>query len=281
MTRCLADLAADGAALLAGAGIDSPQRDARRLLAGAMGIGPDRLILCLRDPAAPEVAERFAGALRRRMAREPLSHILGVRAFFKHDFLVTPDVLDPRPETETLVEAALQGSFGTVLDLGTGSGAIVLSLLAERPGVRGLGTDLSPAALAVARQNAARLGLGGRVDFRVSDWFGRETGRFDLIVSNPPYIAAGEMPGLAPELGYEPRMALTDGGDGLSAYRKIVAGAPTHLVDGGRLIVEIGRTQGAAVSALFAAAGLDEIGVLPDLDGRDRVVSATFRAKNG
>ncbi|MEF9605777.1 peptide chain release factor N(5)-glutamine methyltransferase, partial [Paracoccus sp. PXZ] len=153
------------------------------------------------------------------------------------------------------------------------TGAILISLLAERPGARGTGTDISPAALMVARENAARIGVCA--DFLESDWFASVAGQFDLIVSNPPYIALDEMADLSPEVReWEPRHALTDGADGLSAYRAIAAGAPAHLSPGGRLLVEIGPTQGRAVAALMQAAGLVEPRILPDLDGRDRVVGA-------
>ncbi|MCA0206771.1 MAG: peptide chain release factor N(5)-glutamine methyltransferase [Proteobacteria bacterium] len=255
------------------AGIPDAPRDARLLLAHALGIAPDRLTLVLRDPAGAEQAA-FREAIARRAAREPVSHITGRRLFWGRAFHVTADVLDPRPETETLIAEALGGPFDRVLDLGTGSGAILLTLLAERPAARGLGTDLSDRALAVARGNAAALGLEPRADFARGDWFGPVTGRFDLIVSNPPYIAEAEMAGLSPEVLREPRMALTPGGDGLDAYRAIVRGAGAHLTPGGRLMVEIGPTQGAAVAGLMAGAGLQGIACRPDLDGRDRVVSA-------
>ncbi|MHC0052691.1 peptide chain release factor N(5)-glutamine methyltransferase [Actibacterium sp. D379-3] len=261
-------------ARLRAAGIADAPRDARRLLAHAMGVAADRLTLVLPDPLTPQAETAFEAAIARRAAREPVSHITGRRVFFGRDFHVGPAVLDPRPETETLIELALAAPFSRVLDLGTGSGCILLTLLAERPGATGLGVDLSPAALAVARGNAARLGLVGA--FALSDWFSAVTGRFDLIVSNPPYIAADEMAALSPELGHEPEMALTPGGDGLDAYRAIAAGAPAHLAPGGRLLVEIGPTQAHAVSALFARAGLENISTHPDLDGRDRVVAATW-----
>jgi release factor glutamine methyltransferase len=201
-----------------------------------------------------------------------VAQITGERLFRGRAFRVTRDTLDPRPETETLVDHALQSPFASVLDLGTGTGCILITLLAERPGVRGLGVDLSPAALEVARANAQRHGVAA--DFALSDWFGAVTGRFGLIVANPPYIAAAEMAGLAPEVrDWEPRLALCPGDDGLAAYRAILGGTAAHLAAGGRLVVETGAEQGRAVAALFAAAGLADVRVLPDLDGRDRVVS--------
>jgi release factor glutamine methyltransferase len=259
---------------LRAAGIPDAPRDARRLLAHALAIAPDRLTLHLAEGLPDEAQAAFEAALARRERREPVSHITGKRAFYGRDFHVTPDVLDPRPETETLVELALSRPFSRVLDLGTGSGCILLTLLAERPQATGLGVDLSEPALAVARGNAAALGID-RAAFLRSDWCGAVEGQFDLIVSNPPYIAADEMPGLAPEVrDWEPGMALSPGGDGLDAYRAIAACAPAHLSPGGRLMVEIGPTQAAAVSGLFRAAGLENIAVCPDIDQRDRVVCA-------
>lgn len=257
---------------LRGAGIEDPARDARVLLAYATGVPVSRLSLHLGDGLAPEASARFEAAVAAREARRPVSQIVGQRTFWGRDFVVTPDVLDPRPETECLVAEALAEPFQRVLDLGTGSGAILLSLLADRPQARGLGVDLSPAALDVARGNAAALGV--EVEFALSDWFAAVEGRFDLIVSNPPYIAESEMATLSPEVLHEPHMALTPGGDGLDAYRAIAARAPAHLEPGGRLLVEIGPTQAAAVSALFAQAGLQDLRILPDLDGRDRIVAA-------
>ncbi len=248
--------------------------EARLLLGHVLGL--DRTTLHRLGDRAPDAGEwaRFEALVARRQAKEPMSHLLGYRDFWAQRFRVTHDVLDPRPETEALVAEALTAPFARVLDLGTGSGAIVLSLLGERPAATGLGVDLSPAALAVARGNAQALGLAARADFALSDWFAAVPGRFDLIVANPPYIAEAEMAGLSPELRHEPRMALTPGGDGLGAYRTIAAGACDHLTAGGRLLLEIGPTQGAAVCALLAAAGMQAIRVLPDLDGRDRVVAA-------
>ena len=260
------------------AGIDDPARDARRLLAHALDIAPGRVTLVLPDPITDAQQDRFADLIGRRVAREPVSHLTGRRGFYGREFLVTSDVLDPRPETEILVEQALAHDFSTLLDLGTGSGCILLTLLAERPKAAGLGTDLSPAALQVARTNATQLDLRDRADFKQGAWFDAvpDKARFDLIVSNPPYIARDEMAGLSPELSFEPRMALTDEHDGLDAYRDIAAGAPLHLTPGGRLIVEIGPTQGPAVTELFLAAGLENLSVHPDLDGRDRAVSVAF-----
>lgn len=260
---------------LRAAGVPDPARDARLLLAHAMALAPERLLLHLDDVLAPDAAQRFAASLEARAQRQPVSQIIGTRQFWGRSFSVTRDVLDPRPETETLVDAALQEPFAQVLDLGTGSGAIVLSLLAERPGARGVGVDVSPAALAVAQANAVRLGVAGQVVFAISDWFAQVSGTFDLIVSNPPYIAADEMPALAPETrDWEPALALTPGGDGLEAYRCIARGAGAHLAPGGRLLLEIGPTQHDAVADLLRDAGFADISLLRDMDARPRLVAA-------
>lgn len=273
----ISELVRQTAEALRRAGIESAPRDARDLVALALGEAPGRLILRMEEKAGPDALQVLADILPDRLARKPLSHITRRRAFWRHDFTVTPDVLDPRPETETLVAEALQGSWERVLDLGTGSGCIVLSLLAERAAAHGLGIDLSPASLAIAEANGRRLGLANRVEWRLSDWFGAVPERFDLIVSNPPYIGVHEMGALAPELAHEPRMALTDEADGLGAYRVLTADAAAHLVPGGRLLVEIGWRQAEAVRALFTAAGFARVCVLRDLDGRDRVVSGYLR----
>jgi len=264
------DLLAGAIARLRAAGVADPARDARKLLSEAMNSlvpGPD-------DAVSPGAATLYETMIAKRELRQPVSHILGYRAFWGRRFIVGPDVLDPRPETEILVELALREPFSRGLDLGTGSGAILLSLLAERPEAMGVGTDLSKAALRVAGQNATALGVDRRVEFRRADWFSGVEGQFDLIVANPPYIARAEMDTLQRELSFEPRGALTDEGDGLSAYRQIAKGVAAHLAPCGRLLVEIGPTQASDVMAQFTAAGLEEVTVVPDLDGRDRVVAA-------
>lgn len=261
--------------LLRGAGIEDAARDARALLADAMGLGADRLTLHLQDDLPPLAEARFQSHVAARARRQPVAQILGERLFWGLTFVVTPDVLDPRPETEVLVEAALSQPFGKILDLGTGSGAILLSCLTFMPEATGHGIDLSPAALAVAKRNAERLGLRARAKFAVRNWFEKLTGRYDLIVSNPPYIAADEMPDLEPEVRlHEPLMALSPGGDGLDAYRAIAAGAGRHLLPGGRLLLEIGPTQGTSVMDLLRAQGFSVLDLLQDMDGRDRVVRA-------
>ena len=275
----LRQLLAVAAARLGAAGLPDPGREARLLVAHAAGIEAERLTLELGQPPETGTEERLAPLLAARIAGQPMAQILGWRDFWAHRFIVTPDVLDPRPETETLIAAALEAPFARLLDLGTGSGAILLSLLAARPAATGLGTDLSEAALDVARRNAAALGLTGRTSFLQADWFNGVTGRFDLIVSNPPYIAGSEMAGLDPTVrDWEPRLALTPdpdaSGDGLAAYRAIAAGVLACIAPGGRVMLEIGPSQGAAVAGILADAGLASVSIRADLDGRDRVVTA-------
>lgn len=263
---------------LRAAGVDDPARDARLLLAHALAVDPGRLTLVLADDLTPAQEAAYEAAIAARAARRPVAQIIGQRQFWGRSFQVTADTLDPRPDTETLIEAALSAPFDDLLDLGTGTGCILLTLLAERPAATGLGTDLSAPALAVAQENARRLGLADRTRLIQADWFSGIGGVFDLIVSNPPYIALAEMPDLAPEVrDHEPHSALTDGADGLEAYRRIAEGAPERLRPAGRILVEIGPSQGAAVAALFRGAGLFEVAILPDLDGRDRVVRAIRR----
>lgn len=261
--------------LLQDAGIEDAARDARVLLAHALGIAHDRLTLHLPDEMTEPQAGVYDEALAARIARQPVAQIIGRRLFWGLSFRVTKDTLDPRPETEVLVAEALTRPFLKVLDLGTGTGCILLSCLKGMPMARGVGTDISDAALRVAMGNTRDLGLEARARFRKADWFVGVTGAFDLIVSNPPYIAAEEMPELSPEVrDWEPHLALTPGGDGLDAYRVIARGAGARLMPGGRLLVEIGPSQGQAVAALFASVGLSEVRILTDLDGRDRVVAA-------
>lgn len=264
------------------AGVPGAERDATRLLAQALGLETASLRAHISDPIDAEAQSAFRDMVAQRATRKPVAQILGYRDFWEHRFKVTPDVLDPRPDTETLVERALSEPFSNVLDLGTGSGCILTSLVAARPEATGLGTDVSEKALAVANQNAHDIGVAGRVRFSVSDWFDAVEGRFDLIVSNPPYIALSEMAGLDPDVrNHEPSGALTDGADGLSNYKTIAAQAPANLLPEGRVLVEIGSTQGAAVKEIFTKAGWNEVRVQSDLNGRDRVVSARKTRSDG
>lgn len=254
------------------AGIEGASRDARLLMAHVLQLDPSRITLVAPDPLEDDACSAFEACIARRVAREPVSHIIGRRMFYGRDFIVSSEVLDPRPETEILIAEALKRPFSSVLDLGVGSGAILLTLLAEQPLAKGQGSDLSNAALKVAKANADHLGLSQRARFTQSDWFEAISGAFDLIVSNPPYIALDEMPSLVPELAHEPRIALTDEADGLVAYRILSAQARHHLAPRGRLLFEIGPTQGQAVADMVLAQGFKGVRIVADLDGRDRVV---------
>lgn len=249
-------------------------RDLRLMLMRATGWGAARLGVAGAD-MLPDPARSLADAmLARRLLHEPMAQILGEWAFYGRSFAVTRATLVPRPDTETLVELALAEPFSRLIDLGTGSGAIAVTLLAERPEARGLASDISGDALAVATQNAGRHGVAGRLGFVQADWWAGIAGSFDLVVSNPPYVSETDYAVLAPEITrWEPRAALTPGGDGLAAYHAIVAGLDGYLAPGGRCLVEIGHDQGVAVAGLFRAAGLDEVAVHPDINGKARVVS--------
>ncbi|MFV1593593.1 peptide chain release factor N(5)-glutamine methyltransferase [Phaeobacter sp. JH20_36] len=272
---------AAAAARLRAAGVPDPARDARILLAHAARIEASRVTLIAPEDLAPEIAERYEQLIALRAIRVPVSQLIGEREFYGRRFKVSGDVLDPRPETETLIEAALAEPFSRVLDLGLGSGCILVILLAEQRAATGVGVDLSEAACLQASANAVLHRVEARAEILRSDWFSAVEGKFDLIVSNPPYIALDEMSELSDEVrAHEPEMALTDGGDGLGAYRTIAADLGDHLAAGGRVFLEIGPTQGAAVSDLLLSAGLKEVRILPDMDGRDRVVCGRSCGQN-
>ena len=223
----------DGVRRLAGAGVPGAAGDARRLMAFALAVPLERLVLAGRDALAGEAAERWQAALAARAARRPVAQIVGTRLFWGRAFRVTRDVLDPRPETELIVAEALSVPFARVLDLGTGSGCLAVTLMAERPGALGVAVDISPAALAVAGGNARAHGVADRLTLVQGDWFQPVDGVFDLIVANPPYLDADEVAGLQPEVrDWEPAIALTPGPDGLAAVRAIAAGARAHLAAG-------------------------------------------------
>lgn len=263
-------------ARLTEAGIPDAARDARLLMRWACGLDGAALAAAMEEVLSEQEAGAFTAGLERRAAREPLSHITGNRLFWDRHFRVTPDVLDPRPETECLVADALhRGPYRRVLDIGVGAGCILLTLLSEWPDATGVGTDISSAALAVAAQNAASLGVSDRAALVQTDWTDDVSGRFDLIVSNPPYVSEAEMRGLAPEVrDHEPALALSPGGDGLDAYRAIAPRLLGLLTPGGTVMVEIGPTQSEQVAAILAAAGLNVLMIIPDLDQRARVVVA-------
>jgi release factor glutamine methyltransferase len=266
------------------AGIDSPVIDARLLVEAASGA--TRLEIAT-DPYRALTAEQIAaleGYVARRERREPVARILGRKGFWKILLQVGPAVLVPRPDTETILDVVLpafdeQRHF-QLLDLGVGSGAILLAILAERPHATGLGTDLSDDAIAVARENAANLGLEGRAAFLRGDWTdGLGEDAFDLVVSNPPYIASPVIETLEPEVrDHEPRLALDGGEDGLDHYRTLAPEILRVLRPGGMFAVEIGYDQAEAVSAMFEQAGAEGVRVVKDLGLRDRVVAGTKKA---
>lgn len=250
---------------------DTPRLDAELLMAHAMGVERDALILKHLDDDVPP---GFVELVARRIAREPLAYITGTRDFWTISLHVAPGVLIPRADSETLIEAAVD-HFGarapaTVLDLGTGSGALLLAALAQWPGARGLGIDTSADALRIAAGNAKRLGLDA--EFQPGDWATGLTNRFDLILCNPPYVETTAV--LSPDVLAEPHSALFAGPDGMDDYRRIVPQLSALIAPGGCAILEIGHTQAAAVSGLLVAQGLNAA-VRQDLGGRDRAVIAT------
>jgi len=260
--------------------IESAELDARLLVGAALGLDLTGLIVAAARGLTADESDRLEALARRRLAGEPVARILGLKEFWGLPLQLSADTLVPRPDTETVVEAALEAlrrrPTGLIADIGTGSGAILLALLSELPDAFGVGTDISPAALVTARANAARLGLGHRAAFVACDFCAALPSGFDLIVSNPPYIRSGEIGSLAVEVrDHDPRRALDGGNDGLDPYRRIVPAAERLLIPGGALVVEVGQGQSEDVMALMAAAGLT-IGETPrpDLSGISRAVTA-------
>ena len=266
-------------ARLQAAGVDGPVIDARLLVEAAADASRTDIIADPHRTLSDEQQATLEDFIARRERREPVSHILGRKGFWKIMLQVNANVLTPRPDTETVVELVLrdlpEGKAFSILDLGVGSGAILLAILAERPAGKGLGIDVSDEALAVARENAANLGLAGKVALLRGDWTrGLGDASFDVVVSNPPYIRSAEIGALAPEVrDHEPRLALDGGADGLDAYRELAPEILRVLKPGGRFAVEIGFDQAAEVTALFAAAGAQDLATHKDLANRDRVVA--------
>jgi release factor glutamine methyltransferase len=266
-----------GAALLAAAGVDNPVLDARLLLAHALAMPADRLSL---ERARMVPTESYAALLARRVGREPVALIIGRREFWSLEFEVSPATLVPRPDSETLIEAALaalpaRAAVRRVLDLGTGTGCLLLAALSEYPSAWGLGIDRAPAASALAARNAVRLGLAGRAAFLCGDWATAlgETARFDLVLCNPPYIASAAIAGLMPEVArHEPAGALDGGADGLDDDRRVVAALPALLAPGGVAVLELGLGQEPAVAGLARAAGLTALLARHDLGGVPRAL---------
>lgn len=270
--------------------LPSPELDARLLVLDACGLSPEAYILEPARRVATHENERIESARSRRLAREPVSRILGYREFWGRRFTITPAVLDPRPDTETLVEAALEIARSwshprplRILDLGTGSGSILLTLLAELPLAFGIGVDRDPAALETARQNAAKLGLMGRVALVCSDWTDAINGLFDIVVSNPPYIAHDEIASLEFEVcGHDPHLALDGGADGFEAYRHIARESRRILAPEGWVLLEAGAGQANGIVDLFTCAGwqnaAQDAQIRRDLSSIDRVVAIKRQA---
>ncbi len=259
-------------------GVETPALDARLLMQAAAELRHSDIIAEPDVVLAPDVVARFWVFIERRSAFEPVSRILGIREFYGREFCVTPAVLDPRADTETLIEAALSIVQGQsplhILDLGTGSGAIAITLLAELPGASGVATDVSPDALVVAKANAESLGVSGRLQFFQAQWFDGLEGKFDLIVSNPPYIPECDIAGLAADVReFDPLPALAGGEDGLAAYKSIALGANGFLSPNGHILLEIGAGQEIAVQTLFEGAGFGLMGRYIDLVGHIRCLA--------
>jgi release factor glutamine methyltransferase len=278
-----AALIGDGAAVLGAAGVEGPRREARLILALVLKTDAAGLALEGNRPVADDEAVRFHALIERRGQHEPFAYLAGRREFWSLDFDVTPAVLIPRPETELVVETALRGLEGagrhvpwSILDFGTGSGAILIALLSELPLAEGFGVDVSLEALAVARANAARLGIGDRARFGRSSWWSHvPPQRFDLVVANPPYIPSRDIAGLDETVRrHEPLLALDGGSDGLMPYRAITSVIADRLAAGGRIVVEVGQGQADAVAAMFCGSRLESVETVPDLAGIPRVVTA-------
>ncbi len=276
----LGSLVADATMALGRAGIEQPRREARLLIAAAIGSGPETVLGYPERPLSGSEKRMAEALVARRCAREPLSRILGRREFWGLPFQLSPATLDPRPESETLVEAVLDSLDDKtrplrLLDLGTGSGCLLLALLSALPAAEGLGVDRAPEALRTAAANARALGLAERARFAASDWGAALAGGWDLVVCNPPYVVEGEIAGLAPEVAaHDPRLALSGGPDGLDAYRSLIPGLLHLLVEGGFAVLEIGVGQAEAVVGLLGEAGLRCRAPRRDLAGHDRCILA-------
>jgi release factor glutamine methyltransferase len=262
--------------------LDSPELDARLLVGHALGLDHTGLTIDSGRSLRGNAAHALAALAARRLEREPVARILGVKEFWGLPLRLNDATLVPRPETETVVEAALAAidSAGPrtralrIADLGTGSGALLIALLSELPNASGLGTDVSREALAAARGNADRLGIAARTEFAICDFGAALTGSFDLVVSNPPYIASADIDALSREVRHDPRRALDGGADGLDCYRTIAGQVPKLLKPNGDLVVELGIGQEPAVATLFRAAGLMPSPARPDLSGIPRALHA-------
>jgi release factor glutamine methyltransferase len=278
VTPTIGALLCEGGAALRAAGIEDARAEARRLLAHAGPTTAEALLRDRHEPVAPDAEARFREALSRRVAREPLAYITGRAGFWTLELEVSPDTLIPRADSESVVESALaacpdRAAVRRVLDLGTGTGALLLAVLAECPDAFGIGVDRAPAAAALAARNAARNGLASRAAFLAGDWGAALSGQFDIIVANPPYIPDAEIPGLMPEVArFEPAAALAGGADGLDAYRALLPVLPSLLAEGGVAVLEVGIGQADPVESLGRAAGLAPGARRADLGGMARAV---------
>jgi release factor glutamine methyltransferase len=273
------------AAFLDRCGVEDARRDARALLFAAGGFTAAELLLEPTAALTGAARERLRDYAQRRAAREPVSRILGARGFWTHDLVVAPRVLDPRPDTETLIELSLElmrerrRDALLILDLGVGSGAILCALLAEFPNAHAIGVDLGADACAAAALNLSRCGFSQRAAVLRGRWADALATRFDLVVSNPPYISSGEIDALEPEVRlHDPRLALDGGADGLDCYREIVDELPRLLAPMGAAALEAGDGQARSVAALLAEKGLEPAGIRKDAGGRERAVGARRRS---
>jgi release factor glutamine methyltransferase len=286
----LGDVLSQAGQILARAGSASAELDAEVLLGHALAMTREQLIVMADSPLGAEPAERFQSSLARRLQREPVAYLIGKQEFWSLDFQVTRDVLIPRPETERLIEVALLLAAQLrldkplrVIDIGTGSGVIAVSLAKELPSARIYATDISPSALAIARRNATLNGVVERITFRCGDLFAAladQKAQFDLIVANPPYIRRAEIATLKPEVfKWEPRTALDGGADGLDFYRRMAAQAGHFLAPNGAMVLEIGAGMGSEVLPILSQARLyRDVKIVHDYAGRDRVAVAKIAA---
>jgi release factor glutamine methyltransferase len=269
----IASVLADAARRLDEGGVENPRGEARVLLSHVLGLGPEKVIGHPELEIDGDGVSKFEAALSRRVLREPMSHVLGKREFWSLNFRVTPDTLDPRPDSETVVEAVFEhisdrGRRLRVLDLGTGTGCLLLAILSELPNATGVGVDISPAALDIAKENSKTLGFDNRAEFKLAQWDDGLDDAFDIVVSNPPYIPTTELSRLEPEVSrFEPRLALDGGTDGLLEYRALAPVIARRLHREGMAVVELGAGQSVPVSDIMNSDGLRIVDQRHDLGG--------------